>query len=216
MKNKIAFCSLAFGELYVAQLERLKESILNIYPDANLFFYNETFPEGAQAMDASLYGFKPHVITQALNKGFEKIIFFDPAMILLDRLDYYDDLLKKYSVLAVQDDTLLSNVTSDKCLNYFGVDRDWLIDKHLVGGSFYYFDFSQDITKIIFNQWKLAEEFGIFGSQQEQASGQLQGHRNDETVLAMCLYRNGKTPLPYTGSRYNWDTNPLMIKKHFK
>lgn len=216
MKNKIAFCSLAFGELYVAQLNRLKESILNIYPDADLFFYNEAFPKGAQTMDASMYGFKPHVIAQALNVGFEKIIFFDPAMILLGKLNYYDELLKKYSILAVQDDTLLSSVTSDKCLSYFGVERDWLIGKHLVGGSFYYFDFTQDITKKIFAEWKAAEEAGIFGSQMEQASGQLQGHRNDETVLAMCLYLNGKTPLPYTGSKYNWDENPIMVKKHFK
>ena len=82
--------------------------------------------------------------------------------------------------------------------------------------SFYYFDFETQLAKDIFSQWKLAEEKGIFGSQDEQSVGLLQGHRMDETVMSICMYKNGIEPMTYTGSRYNWDSNAIMIKKHFK
>lgn len=215
--NNIAFCCVAFGEKYIEQQIRLKESILNIYPNANLFFWTGgDLPIGSQAFLASLYGFKPHAVTAAYNAGFKKIVFFDPAIILLDKLDYYDTLLKEYGVLAVRDEQKLIGVTSDNCKKYFDLDDNWLENKYLVGGSFYYFDFETDLCKKIFADWKLAEEKGIFGSQDEQSTGHLQGHRSDETVMAICLYKNGSKPLPYVGSRYNWDENPIMIKKHFK
>ena len=215
--RKIAFVCVAFGDKYIEQQVRLKESILNIYPNADLFFWTGgDLPIVSQTFYASLYGFKPHGVTAAYNAGFTKIVFFDPAVILLDKLDYYDDLLKEYGVLAVQDDTKLKTVISKDCINYFGIDDDWLDGKNLVGGSFYYFDFEVESCKKIFSEWKLAEEKGVFGSQEQQAQGLIGAHRSDETVMAICLYRNGSKPLPYSGSRYNWDANPIMDKKHFK
>ncbi len=215
--RKIAFVCLAFGEKYIAQQERLKESILKIYPDADLFFWTgDELPVGAQSFSASLYGFKPHAVTAAYNAGFKKIVFFDPAVILKDKLDYYDDLLKEYGILAVRDESKLGGVISKDCISYFNITDEWLEGKYLVGGSFYYFDFDIESCRNAFAEWKLAEEKGIFGSQDQQSHGLIGTHRSDETVMAICLYRNGSKPLPYGGSRYNWDVNPIMVKEHFR
>ena len=88
--------------------------------------------------------------------------------------------------------------------------------QHAANTSFYYFDFENEKARNIFSEWKLAEEHGIFGSQDDLSKGLLQSHRNDETVMSICMYRNGVEPMSYSGSRYNWDANPIMIKKHFK
>lgn len=212
----IAFLSVAFGDdRYLNQIDRLEASIFNIYSDANLFFYRNVLPENSKTHNDSFYGFKVHAVEKALNAGYKKIIWLDPAMILVNQeLDFYDEILKKYPVIAVMDDNKLNNFISERCKNYFGIDENWLNerDARLVGGSFYYFDFENDIASRIYQNWKQSELDGIFGSIHEE----IGSHRQDETCLSLSLYKNESSPLPYSQSRYNWCENPVFIKQHFK
>lgn len=206
------FVSVAFGPQYVEQQKRLIESIDKIYPNAEGLHWSDTLPLGSKPFLDSLYGFKVHAVQKALDLGHDKIMWLDPAMILLDKIDFYFDLCKDYGVVAIQDDGKL--VSSDRALEFFGYGRSDLDGMHLVGGSMYAFHFPY--SKPVFDLWQKAERKGIFGSQWEEARGELQGHRADETCMALSLYKNGFKPLSYTGSRYNWDQNPALIKKHFK
>lgn len=72
------------------------------------------------------------------------------------------------------------------------------------------------MTWEVFRTWEKAEAKGIFGSQDEEAAGRLQGHRADETCLALALYKHNLQPMPYTHSRYDKDRNPILVKEHFK
>lgn len=211
----VAFCSVCFGDpRYFEQMDTLKASILSFYPEANLFFFRGHLPPGSKTFYESLYGFKPHAIQAALDAGFKKILWLDPAMIMIDIID---DILK-FEMMAVMDDNVLYNVVSDRCYKHFGEtkkdvhDRGW----HLVGGSIYWFDFTKEATNYIFAAWLEAEKAGMFGSQQEQASEQLQGHRMDEAVMALAMYRNDIIPVSAEEARYCWASNPMFIKKHFK
>ena len=208
----IFFVSVAFGEQYIKQQERLLESIEKFHPDSEGFHWTGILPPGSKPFLDSLWGFKVHAVKYALDKGYKKIMFLDPAMILLDRIDFYFDLCNDYGVVAIQDDSKL--VSSDMALDFFGYGRSDLAGMHLVGGSMYAFHFPYS-TKV-FELWYEAEKRGLFGSQLDEAKGKLQGHRADETCMAFSLYKNGFKPLPYTGSRYNWDQNPAIEKKHFK
>ncbi len=210
----VAFVSVAFGERYVAQQDRLRESILAIYPDANIFFYRECLPLTSRSFYDSLYGFKPHAIDAAVKDGHSKIIWLDPAMILMDKVD---DLLQ-YPVVAVKDDTKLCNVIADKYLQAVGVTREQVKenDWHLVGGSLYYLDFNTPIATRVFNKWQFDEATGMFGSQYEEASQKLQGHRADETCMAVNMYTTGIEPMPAHQVRYCIESNPMFVKKHFK
>lgn len=213
--DDVAFVSVAFGAAYIEQQDRLKESILAIYPDANIIFFTRgTWPPMAKTFYQSLYGFKPHAINEARRMGFKRIIWLDPAMILCDKVD---DLFQ-YPVIAVKDDNQLHDLISERTLAHYGLTREG-IKKHdwrLVGGSLYYFDFNQSSAKIIFNMWLEAEIEGLFGSQQEQASEQINGHRMDETLMAVAMYLVGVDPQPGPDVRYCIEKNPIFIKKHFK
>lgn len=211
----VAFVSVCFGDpRYFEQIDRLKASILSFYPEANLFFCRGLLPPGSKTFYESLYGFKPHAIKVALDAGFKKILWLDPAMIMVDKID---DMLK-FEMMAVMDDNVLYNVVSDRCYKYFRETKQNVYEQgwHLVGGSVYWFDFNKESTNNIFTTWLEAEKAGMFGSQQEQASEQLQGHRMDEAVMALAMYFNNVEPISADEARYCWAENPMFIKKHFK
>ena len=214
MTSDIGFVSVAFGDRrYLEQQDRLRHSILSIYEDASLYFWHDQLPPGSKSFSASLYGFKPHAVDFAKHRH-KKVVFFDPACILMDRLDYYDELAKQYGVIAVQDDNKLSGFCYDKAIKWFGLTRNNIQDWHLVGGSVYYFDFEQTITWNIFEKWSEAERNGLFGSQQDQASGKLHGHRSDEAIMSLALYTSGSKPLA-EDTRYRCN-GCIVDKKHFK
>jgi hypothetical protein len=213
--NDVVFVSTAFGDIrYLHQMDKLRRSIENIYPKANIMFWHDCLPPGAKPFLDSLYGFKVHAIHEA-RKKFKKVIWLDPAMKLRDKVD---DLIKQPTVIAIKDDSVLHNVVSDKCYQYFGLTRDFVKNKdwHLVGGSLYFFNFNHPTANAIFDIWYRAEHVGIFGSQHEASFAGLQGHRYDETVMAISMDMNGVEPVGHDYVRYCIQDNPLWGKLHFK
>ncbi|MES2287578.1 MAG: hypothetical protein V4547_17925 [Bacteroidota bacterium] len=217
-RNKVAFCSLAFGEKYITQLNTLTMTIDFFYPH-NPIYWTAAGEDSqiAENFKKSLYGFKPHIVRDIFNKGYRKIVLFDPAMIVNgDFLSKVEELGKIHGVVAVKDDNPLINTCSTICRDYFNLTDEWFADKHLVGGSFYYFDFNSERCKDIFNMWMEAEVNGIFGSQEDAASGKINSHRYDETVMAIAMYKNGAVPLTKEEIGYCVDDNSVLLKKHFK
>lgn len=207
------FVSVGFGEKYIQQQDRLKESILAIYPNANIMFWRDSLPNSSPTFAQSLYGFKPHAIEAARKKGFKKILWLDPAIILMKPIDP----ILKYPIIAVKDDNKLFDLVSDKCLRAYGLNRTTMkyANWFLVGGSLYRFDFNYPATENIFNCWFNAELQGLFGSQRESASEQINGHRNDESCMALALYMNNAEPIPGPDVGYNCQDG-IFIKKHFR
>lgn len=216
--ESVAFVDVAFGDKrYLEQQERLHHSIRMIYPDAPIFSWTNEMPPGARSMSESLYGFKPHAVKYALDQGYKKVMFFDPAIILMKPIDFYQEKAKEYGVCCAQDDNKLSQFCDDRSLKRYGLTRENIKDWHLVGGSFYYFDFDVRLCYKVFTRWFTNEQIGLFGSQMEQASGKLQGHRNDEAIMALSLYDSGSKPM--SGDvRYNCENKEVEIiaKAHFK
>lgn len=209
--NQIAFVSVAFGDSrYLEQQVRLKESIVKFHPEAKQFHWTDALPDGAHPFLNSLYGFKVHAVLHALNEGYDRILFLDPACFLLDRCDFYFDLCDAHGVVAIKDDNKLP--ASDTALAYFGYRREDIADFHLVGGSMYAFKFPGSMK--VFDLWYRAELSGVFGSQFEAASEKLQGHRYDETCMALSLYKNGFEPVGPDVGRYG--DGGAIGKLHFK
>lgn len=201
-------CSIAFGDArYFAQLERLKESIKNFHPETEFFYWTNGMPPNAKNHSESPYGFKVHAVNYCRTKGYKKIIFFDPAVYLVDKLFEYFEIVKTYGVVAAQDDNLLYNYCDDIAYNYFGVTREQSREQkqHLVGGSVYVFSFDLPLCNEVFNKWEAAERHGIF-----------RVGRMDESAMSLSLYTSGSTPTPYDICRYDKVPNPLVVKSHFK
>jgi len=212
MNNKIAFVSCAFGDKrYLEQQTRLIESIDKFHPESIGYHWTDELPPGSPKFYDSLYGFKVHAVIHAFNEGHERVLFLDPACILLDRVDFLFELCRRNGVVAIKDDNKLP--ASNTALEHFKYRRQDIADFHLVGGSLYAFDYYY--SKHVFKSWYEAERFGAFGSQVEAASEKLQGHRYDETCMALSLYRHGFEPVGPDVGRYMGD-NCAVTKKHFK
>lgn len=203
--------STAFGKRYTDQLDRLEASVRAIYPDFPMMTWrNEQVP--GRPHKESLYGFKVHAVFNAFYAGYTRIIFLDPACILQHPVDYWFDL--NLPVIAVKDDNKLNKMIGKKALNYYG--NPDITDWHLVGGSLYVFDFNHRATHSIFDHWYKAEQAGIFGSQAELSSEQINGHRMDESCMAVALYSHGIEPVGHDVARYNQNGDSIIIKQHFK
>lgn len=208
--TKPVFISAAFNDhRYFDQLKRLERSIKEIYPDAETMFWTRDIP-GKPFLE-SLYGFKVHCIQAAIDKGFQKVIWIDPACILMKPVEYYFE--SELPVIAVKDDSLLKDSISDKALAYYG--NPDITGWHLVGGSLYVFDFDYIVASLVFDHWARAEQDGIFGSQEEASTEQINKHRYDEACFSVALYENGLEPVSHETARYNYE-GAIFVKKHFK
>ena len=212
----LAVCSLSFGHEYNWRLDRLKVSMDKTNPTVPFFYYKDEYPKAAKPYNQSLYGFKPHLIEEMIDKGFTKIIYLDATMIVNGDLNWFHDAAIPYGgVLAVQDDNKLDRFVSNAALAGFGHTREQAKSMHMVGGSFYYFDITQTKAFNVFAHWSGAEETGLFGSQKDESEGKLQGHRHDEACMALALYKHGSKP--FTGdTQYNYSSGSILTKSHFK
>jgi hypothetical protein len=226
--DEVIFTSYCFGDAYLNQQVRLRESILSVYPEANLHFVNEPEETGKPKFQQSLYGFKVNLVKECLQKGFKKIVFFDAAICLNGPIDYWFDIIKYCGVLAPVDRQVLSNVSSDACLKYLNINRGDLLDKNLAGGSVYVFDFDTEKCQKIFYEWARMEGAGMFGTQDDLSHDRLQSHRMDETCMALAMLLNGVKPLSHDEIKYAYEhpetkqmhggllNTPIVIKRHFK
>ena len=228
--NDFIFTSYCFGNKaaegdYLPQQIRLKDSIYKIYPDANIHFSHETEEIGKPKFQKSLYGYKVGLVRDCLALGFKKIIYFDTAICLEQKVDYWMELVKEHGVLAAVDRQTLDGCTSDKALRYVGLSREAAKHFNLCGGSIYVFDFNVVSCQLIFDEWQKMEGAGLLGTQAQIGSDQ--NHRMDESCMALAMARHNVKPLGHDVMRYAYikpDTpnhlhgpeNAIVIKRHFK
>lgn len=204
------FVSVAFGNRYVEMQNRLKDSILDIYPDANLLFWTDELPPNSKPMDDSLYGFKVYAIREAINQGYTKIIYLDSCAQVLKPIDSLLDLAIKQGFVAQADSVKLFRYMSDEFLSYTGkINEDW----YLVGGSLYIFDIEHYKGCKIFNEWESLEHLGYFGDRElvmnEVNDGvEKCGSRMDEMCMSWVMHSNGINPI-------KGDLDSLILRTHF-
>lgn len=211
--KEIAVCTVAFGDhRYLEQQVRLLDTLAQTNPAVHALYWTNKLPPGSQPHEQSLYGFKVHAVQAARDLGYTRVIWLDPACIVRGDLEYYFEGYKP--VVAVKDDNKLDDTISDKALRYY--DNPETIEWYLVGGSLYTFDFSIQLAVDVFEHWKRAEAKGIFGSQKEAASEQINKHRYDESCMAVSMYLHNIEPVGNSVARYCLDLGSIIEKKHFK
>lgn len=211
--NEVVFTSYAFGDLYVRQQERLRQSILKIYPEANIRFWASEsgdsdndlseLPPGSKTFKESMYGFKVHCVKNCLKEGFKVVIYLDTAIVLENKIDSVLEFASKVGVAVPIDRSSLSDRVSDKALAYCNKTREEISDLTIVGGSLFIFDFNNILTPMIFGMWADMEAKGLFGSEHEAARGLLQGHRHDEACMSLCLNVFGSKPFGFEEVGYH-------------
>lgn len=193
MQKGSCIVSVAFRQPYVHHSERQEQTIREMTPFVSYFAYRDCLPMKDRIevnnivtrFQESLYGFKPHAIQRMRDKGFTKVIWFDPSVLPTSRVTVLLDALDNHPVIVRTGDNPIVNMTNRKTLDWFGVSTDELRNVKHVGGTIYAFNFEDPKAVEVFELWKRAEENGIFGTQDEF----MKGHWSDEACMALSLYK---------------------------
>ena len=135
----------------------------------------------------SLYGFKPHAIQRAIDSGYKKIIWLDPSALPTVLMQVLIDSLDEHPMIVRIGDNPLSKMCNKKALAWFETDELEIRNEKHIGGTVYAFNFNDPKTVEVFNSWKMAEENGIFGTQDDF----MAGHWADEACMALAMWEHG-------------------------
>lgn len=198
--------SVAFREPYVTHSDKQIQTILEQRTITGFMRFANELPskEGIIKDDIvshfqkSLYGFKPQAIQRALDNGYKYIVWFDPSVLPTSNVTELFDELEQTDMLVVKGDRALSEMTSDKAYEWFGLKKEETTGINHIGGTFYGLNFNNPKTLEVFSLWKKAEEEGIFGNQDEF----MAGHWADESCMALAMFKCGVEQKSSTTLKY--------------
>lgn len=193
MEKYSCIVTCAFREPYLLHNKNQRIEIDKEKIDVISFIDELPYKEGVVKEDIvsrfqkSLYGFKPHAVQEAIDRGYKLVIWFDPSVLPTTSINDLFDELEQTDMLVVKGDRSLSYMSSDKAYEWFGLSKAETVNINHIGGTFYGFNFNNPKTVEVFNLWKRAEEEGIFGNQDEF----MAGHWCDESCMALAMYKVG-------------------------
>lgn len=191
MENSECIVTCAFREPYVThhynQVEKLYGHNIISFVDELPYSEGIVKENIVSRFQKSLYGFKPHAVHAAIDKGYKLIIWFDPSVLPTCSINDLFEELNQTDMLVIKGDRSINWMANDKAFNWFGLDKKDTVNVNHIGGTFYGFNFNNPKTVEVFNLWKQAEKFGIFGNQDEF----MAGHWADETCMALAMFKCG-------------------------
>lgn len=193
MDNKLAIVTVAFREPY---LTHSQNQILAISSqvDKVIWHHDELPTKGGilkenivSHFQKSMYGFKPHAVQEAIDLGYDYVVWLDPSVMPTCNMNVLFDFLKVYPIVVRPGEESILKMCNQKAKDYFGLtDEDIKNEKH-IAGTVYGFNFTNPQAVEVFNLWKKAEEDGIFGGQGEF----MEGHWADEACLSLVMVKCG-------------------------
>jgi hypothetical protein len=193
--DKTCIVSVAFRRPYVAHSKTQEECIREVNPEVDLLYFRDELPSKSGIIkedivdhfQRSLYGFKPHAIRKAIELGYKKIIWFDPAVLPTTSVSHLIESLDTHPMIVRTGDQELIGMVNKKALNWFEVTENELCSIKHVGGTIYAFNFNDPKVVEVFDLWKKAEEDGIFGNQDDF----MNNHWADEACMSLAMYKIG-------------------------
>jgi hypothetical protein len=117
---------------YRKKLLRLQESMRR-HTDADLLMFTDYKQINSEPHQVIPYKFKAMAINEAINKGYELILWCDSPIVAVKPLDYlFDHINRKGYVFFDNIGHPLGRWTNDKCLEYFKVSREQAMDIKMI------------------------------------------------------------------------------------
>jgi hypothetical protein len=208
--------------LYLPEVEQ--SNVIKTVNNNEVFIFNR-FPQSAefgvcpQHKDAP-YAFKSYAIQEAIDRGYERIMWADSSTYFLKNPEPYFKISEDIGVVLFDNPGCPEAVwTSDDCLEHMGCDKEfaktfWECDAFVI-----IFDFSRPIAKEVFSKYFEHSRCGIClkglsGSTREE----FKAHRHDQAVLSYFAKINYVNHINYGAwSYYNQDIldgkfNPTFLK----
>jgi hypothetical protein len=192
---------------YIQMQQRLKQSLEKTGFDGDVFCYNhEEHINGAcpyhKSDDPNLhakgrvvpYAFKAYAIQEAINKGYENVIWMDAAIYASKSIQPFIDEVEKHGY-AFFDNVGFSvgDYTSDKCLEKNGWSREKAFDSKMIMACVFGLNTKNPKAMEFFNRYKKAADDGSYIGSWHNTNGEVssdlrvKGHRHDQSVASMII-----------------------------
>jgi len=178
--------SLGIGGIYPKLLNRLKESCNKFKVECRLW---NGYPPNARIHLQSPYGFKIHVIQDAIREGYEVIIWADSACYIVKEPSPFFQMVKDKGILFLGHGDRLHPYVNDKSLQLFGIKREILKKHWMISGSLFGFDFSHNRARKFFDEYKDYEKNDWFREDEQKPGGDFLTHRHDEAIISLMLIK---------------------------
>lgn len=181
---------------------RLKHELDKFWNEPVLLFQNEGQVK-APLHFGNAYAFKVYAIDEAIERGYEQILWLDASVYPIKDPTPVFDWLSLKGIFLEEAGHYVGQWCNDRTLEYFGITRDEAMTMPMFSGGFIGLDFRRQISVEFFNRWKKAMQDGMF-------HGSWADHRHDMTVGSIIAnqmnlvkdYSRGGHFFAYTGPGY--------------
>lgn len=205
--DKVCIINVAVGRGHEMGQVRLKASLEATRYKGEIMFWN-TFPKGSPAHQELPYGFKVYALKEAINKGFELILWLDASVWVNKDITPLIEKIETEGYFLTQNGTpeggcSTGHWSSDNALKYFEITREAAFKMKHCSGGILGFNLKSDIGIMFSMAWsKSIESFkGDWTNEKKQVSKDdgVLGHRHDQTAASIIAEKLGLTFTDPTG-----------------
>lgn len=188
-KGKDVIINVGFGKWYERGTERLVKSLEEVGWDGDVMTWNtwpsEDFGKG------NVYNIKPAAFQEAINKGYENILWLDSSVWAVGDPNVIFDIIKDEGYYFWKSGFYCSQTCHDKCLEYFGVDRDTAATYLECYACMMGFNVKDETAREFLDRWFQAARDGIFeGSWHHDGQSddpRFKFYRHDQSCASVIL-----------------------------
>lgn len=208
--KKNCIINVAVREPYVTLQKRLVESLMPYDAIFDIIPWTHVYPKGSMPHEEMNYSFKAHAFQQAINMGYQNILWLDAACYAIANPKIIFDIIDQQGYYFVEDKSRLADYCSDMYLDIYGVVREQLKDVPLLSGSIYGFNVNEAKGLTMWEALRNDEACGLFMNVYKDDSARIDvnkdiprpprslnqrcdtvpSHRHDEAILAYHAWIN--------------------------
>jgi len=178
---------------YPQGTKRLVESLEKVGFDGDVLTY-EGFPNDTYDK-TNPYNIKASVIEDALNKGYTQILWLDCSVwVVRNPSDIFSNIYN-YGYYFFRSGFTAAQTCSDKCLEYFNVDRD-TAEKYMdCSSGIFGFNYNHNDGKKFIDYWLKAAKDNVFDGSRlhdnQSSDSRFLFHRQDQSAATMIINKLG-------------------------
>ena len=188
---KTCIVNFAKGQWYPKGQARLVKSLDKYQFPGDVLTYTDESQIGCPSHQEAPYVFKPAIIKNAIDMGYDIIIWADCSVWAIQNFNPFIKYMQNNSHYWPKTGFSVHTWSSDKSLEYFNISRDEAKKISMLYALFMCFNMTYKCTQQFIEEWYEASKMGIFtGSwindkHQVSLDSTVKGHRHDQTVASI-------------------------------
>jgi hypothetical protein len=207
----------ANGSWYPAGQRRLATSLRSVGFDGDVLLWTAEDQVGAPLHGASPYAFKPHVLHEAVRRGYDLVIWADASVWAIRDVSPMFDLLERRGWMFFKN-CPAGTWCSDACLRSFSIDRDSAMKIPMLMATCMGWDVRQPKCQEFLRVWLEKSTDGstfpgAWTNRHHEVSHdpRVLGHRHDQSAASLIAWQLGMDFVTPEETLFQYYENPRRV-----